>query len=80
MTVAAVILVLNSVFAASYYLWLAQRIIFKKMKSNDTEIRQTPIAMLAPVIILALLCVIIGLLPGNAVNLAEGAARALLGV
>jgi len=80
MNVAAVILVLNSVFAASYYLWLAQRIIFKKMKNNDAEIHQTPAAMLAPVIVLALLCIIIGLLPGNAINLAEDAAKALLGV
>jgi len=80
MVAAGVILVLNSVFAASYYLWLAQRIMFKKMKHVGAENFRSSASMVISVIVLALACIIIGLWPRYAISLAEDAAKALLGV
>jgi len=76
---AGVVLVLNSVFAASYYLWLGQRLLLKKMR-HEEEIHRTPASMLFPVLILAVACIVIGLWPSYFIGLAEGAANALLGV
>jgi proton-translocating NADH-quinone oxidoreductase chain N len=76
MNMIGVIIVLNSVFAAAYYLWLLQRVMIKTPKVKASE---ASIFMVAPIIILAVICIIIGLMPNLIINLAEKAAKAMLG-
>ncbi|MDH7555749.1 MAG: complex I subunit 5 family protein [Candidatus Methanosuratincola sp.] len=54
-TAFAVVLV-NSLLAAGYYIWLAQRIAFKPTAVPDT-VGEPPASMLIPVLILSLICI-----------------------
>jgi len=53
------IFILNSVLAAGYYLWLLQRIAFKRRGEADPAAGEAPALMLAPVIALAAACILI---------------------
>jgi proton-translocating NADH-quinone oxidoreductase chain N len=75
----AIIVVLNSVFSASYYLWLVQRVMLKEPKLRVEGAVEAPVAMVLPIVILAAACVIIGAWPGVIIRLAEEVAYTLLG-
>jgi len=76
MNVIGVIVVLNSIFAAVYYLWLLQRIMIKTPKVKAFE---ASLFMVGPILVLAVICVLIGLMPSFIIILAEKAAKAMLG-
>ncbi|MEM3921384.1 MAG: proton-conducting transporter membrane subunit [Nitrososphaerota archaeon] len=64
MLAATIIFILNSILAAGYYLWLLQRLAFKKPGSSGAhrEIKEAPPLMLAPLIILAAACIMVTLM------------------
>ena len=76
MNTIGIIVVLNSIFAAVYYLWLLQRIMIKTPKVKASE---ASLFMVGPIIVLAVICVLIGLMPSLIIVLAEKAAKAMLG-
>lgn len=60
MLAATMIFIVNSILAAGYYLWLLQRLAFKKSESErHGEIKEVPSSMLVPLIILATTCILI---------------------
>jgi len=75
----SILVVLNSIFAASYYLWLMQRIMLKEPKPKIAGAVEAPASMLLPIVILAAVTVVIGIWPGAIISLAESAGRVLLG-
>jgi len=79
MRVTAIIVVLNSIFAAAYYLWLMQRLMLKEPTPIAREAAEAPLAMVLPIVILAIASVVIGIWPGTVISLAEKAALALIG-
>jgi multicomponent Na+:H+ antiporter subunit D len=74
-----IIVIINSIFSASYYLWLVQRIMVAKPKRGLLKVKEAPAAMIIPIIILAALIIIIGLMPGPILNLIGDVAKTLLG-
>jgi proton-translocating NADH-quinone oxidoreductase chain N len=79
MKAVSIAIVVNSIFAASYYLWLMQRIMLKKPSEKVGEASEAHPLMVLPLLILATVLVVVGLWPGAIIQFAEGAARALLG-
>ncbi len=75
----SVVMVLNSIFAASYYIWLLQRIMLKTPKPAVQKIVEAPFSMVLPVVLLAIACVVIGVWPGAIIRLATEATKVLLG-
>lgn len=54
--VSSLIIVVNSVYAAGYYLWLMQRLMLGKPTSTVERAQEAPASMAAPIVILALAC------------------------
>lgn len=79
MKVVSIAIVINSIFAASYYLWLIQRIMLKKPSEKVGQASEAHPLMVLPLLILAIVLVVVGLWPGMIIQFAESAARALLG-
>ena len=75
----SIIMVLNSIFAASYYLWLLQRIVLKTPKSTLQKVVEAPFSMVLPIVLLAIACVIIGVWPGPIIRIVTEATKVLLG-
>jgi len=78
MIVVTSILILNAIFAAAYYLWVMQRIMLREPKERAAAAHEAPFTMVLPIVVMAALCVIIGLFPGLILSLADVAARSLL--
>ena len=78
MLIATAIFILNSVVAAGYYLWLLQRIAFKKA-SSGSEVKEVPGLMLLPLIILAAACVLITVMLGPVLGFIHEALEVILG-
>jgi multicomponent Na+:H+ antiporter subunit D len=74
-----ILVVLNSVFSASYYLWLVQRILVKKPSAGLKAVKEAPLPMVAPVVLLAALIILVGLTPGPMISLVESVSKTLLG-
>jgi formate hydrogenlyase subunit 3/multisubunit Na+/H+ antiporter MnhD subunit len=72
-------LILNSIFAAAYYLLLMQRVMLKQPTGKAAEAIEAPAAMVVPIIILAALSLIIGLVPDSMITLTEIVGRVMLG-
>jgi multicomponent Na+:H+ antiporter subunit D len=75
----SIIMVINSIFAASYYLWLLQRIVLKTPKPAAEKAVEAPFTMVLPVVLLAIACVVIGIWPGAFIRIATEATKVLLG-
>ncbi|MEM1537937.1 MAG: proton-conducting transporter membrane subunit [Candidatus Nezhaarchaeales archaeon] len=75
MIVVTTLIVLNSIFAATYYVWLMQRIMFRESK---VKAKEAPASMILPIVILALLCVVVGLMPGWIIEAAGKAGLSLI--
>jgi len=71
--------VVNSVFAAAYYLWVMQRVMFRKPKTRAEGAREAPGTMVLPIVLLAAACVVVGIWPDLVIQLADSAAHALIG-
>jgi len=80
MVIVTSIVVLNSIFAAAYYLWLLQRVMLRDPKPRIKGIHEVSILMVIPIVILGLITIIIGCWPFEIINFADVAARSLLGI
>lgn len=79
MIIISVIVILNSIFAASYYLWLTQRIMLKKPTEISEKAHEAPLIMLLSIIILAILCIIITIKLDLFIKIVELSYKSLLG-
>ncbi|MBS7612825.1 hypothetical protein KEJ48_01045 [Candidatus Bathyarchaeota archaeon] len=73
-----IIVVLNSIYAAGYYVWLMQRIMFNKSSSVIEKVHEAPISMMIPVVLLSTTCVSLTILLPWLIPLIENAALALM--
>ncbi|MEM4699946.1 MAG: proton-conducting transporter membrane subunit [Candidatus Nezhaarchaeales archaeon] len=78
MTAVTVILILNAIFAAAYYLWVMQRIMLKQPTEVSSKAHEVPLTMALPVVIMAAICVIVGALPAPVLGIADAAAKSLI--
>lgn len=72
------LMIINILISVAYYLRLIFIIVLKEPTPVSEEATEAPISMLIPIIILAALCIIIGIYPGPFITWAEGAAKAAL--
>ncbi len=56
--------VLSTVITAGYYLWFAWRVFFGAIPKNLNDVKEVPFWLLAPIIVLATLSILLGVLPG----------------
>ena len=56
--------VLSTVITAGYYLWFAWRVFFGSIPKRLNRVKEAPFSLRAPVIILATVSVLLGVLPG----------------
>ena len=56
--------VLSTVITAGYYLWFAWRVFFGTTPENLNNVKEAPFWVLVPIIILATLSILLGVLPG----------------
>ncbi|UCG44902.1 MAG: NADH-quinone oxidoreductase subunit M [Candidatus Bathyarchaeota archaeon] len=75
-----ILMVLNILLSMAYYLRLIHNLIVKKPVKSFERINEAPKSMLGIMVILAALCVVIGVYPGPFMSFAETAARAALNV
>jgi len=75
-----VLVVLNSVFAAAYYVWLMQRLMLKSKTPKAEGAKESPMLMLVPIVVLCVLTVVLGVYPLGIMRFADAAARSLLGL
>lgn len=73
-----IIIVLNSVYAAGYYIWLVQRIMFNKPSSAVEKVHEAPINMMIPVVILSIACICLTVSLPWLIPLIENASLALI--
>ena len=76
----SVLMVLNMLLSITYYLRLIYTINLKEPTSISEKATEAPVLLLIPVLILALLCIFIGIYPGPFVAWAQKAAEAMLGM
>ena len=72
------LMIINILLSVAYYLRLIYVIVLKEPTPVSEKATRAPVSMLIPIVILAALCIIIGLYPGPFISLAEGAANAAL--
>jgi len=74
------IMALNILFSVGYYLRIVQIIVLREPTSLASRAREAPTPMLFSMVVLAILCVLIGVCPGPIVDVASQAAQAVLDV
>jgi len=77
-SLAAVVAILMSVITLGYFLRFFQQIFLGKLPKNLEEVKEAPLSMLLPIVILILLCILIGLYPQVFMNLSQSATNAVL--
>lgn len=74
-----VIIIVNSVYAAGYYLWLMQRLMLGKTGSAAEKAHEAPTSMVAPVVVLASICILLTVLLPWVIPMVERSVLALIG-
>jgi len=74
----AVVMILNVLLGAAYYLRVIQIVFLRPLTSVSEKASEAPALMLAPLIVLAVLAVVIGVYPAPFLNLVTSIARNLL--
>jgi formate hydrogenlyase subunit 3/multisubunit Na+/H+ antiporter MnhD subunit len=74
------LMIINILLSVAYYLRLIYVIVLKEPTPVSEKATKAPVSMLIPIIILAAICIIIGVYPGPFIALAEAAAKAALGI
>jgi len=72
------LMIINVLFSVAYYLRVIHIIVFKKPTSMSKKAGGAPLSMLIPTLILASLCIIVGIYPGPFMAMASQAAEAAL--
>lgn len=75
----AALTLLNIGISVVYYLLLLQRILLRPTSKKLEEVREAPLSMIIPLVILSILCFAIGIYPRPFIQFAQKAALALLG-
>jgi len=78
MNVATSLMLVNSIFAAVYYLRLVQICVIRPMGEGVRELREASPVIVAPLVILMIALIIIGCYPWPLLDMAQRAASALL--
>jgi len=80
MLAATIIFIVNCILAAGYYLWLFQRLAFKKpmLNGGHEEVREAPALMLAPLIILAAACMLVTIMLNPVLQFIQSALEVIL--
>ena len=71
--------VLSTVITAGYYLWFAWRVFFGTTPENLNDVKEAPFTLLIPIIVLATLSILLGVLPGLVLEYITPAAEYLAG-
>lgn len=71
--------VLSTVITAGYYLWFAWRVFFGAPPENLNNVKEAPFWLLVPIIVLATLSILLGVLPGLVLEYITPAAEYLSG-
>jgi formate hydrogenlyase subunit 3/multisubunit Na+/H+ antiporter MnhD subunit len=81
MLAATIIFIVNCIVAAGYYLWLFQRLAFKKpmLDGGYKEVREAPALMLAPLLVLAAACILVTIMLNPVLQLIQSALEVILG-
>jgi proton-translocating NADH-quinone oxidoreductase chain N len=74
------LMIINILLSVAYYLRLIYVIVLRDPTPTSEKATEAPISMLIPIIILAALCILIGIYPGPFIALAQEAAKAALGL
>ncbi len=72
------LMIINMLLSVAYYLRLIHIIVLKKSTSVSKKAAEAPVFMLIPTLVLASLCVIVGVYPGPFIAMASQAAQAAL--
>jgi len=78
MLIPTILLLINFLLSFAYYLRLIKIIIWSTPSDKFGKIRETPVFMLIPIILLALTCIIIGLYPPPFIDFVGKAVKTLL--
>ncbi len=73
------LMIINILLSVAYYLRLIYVIVLKEPTPVSERGTKAPVSLLIPILVLAALCIAIGVYPGPFIALAQQAARAVLG-
>jgi len=76
----AALTIINFVISVAYYLRLLQRIMLKEPRSDLSRVEEAPATMIAGMVILASLCVFVGVYPSMFISISELAGRVALDI
>jgi formate hydrogenlyase subunit 3/multisubunit Na+/H+ antiporter MnhD subunit len=74
------LMIANMVFSVAYYLRVIHVIALKKPAPTSEKITEAPLSMLIPTLILASLCIIVGIYPSPFIAISSKAAQAALNI
>jgi NADH:ubiquinone oxidoreductase subunit 2 (subunit N) len=74
------LLLLSSVISVVYYLIVLQRLWFKEPKKHLEDVKETPVEIAVPLVVMVVLILVVGVAPFVFSDLANNAAIALLGI
>ncbi len=78
MGIFAAIMLANIVIGFAYYLRLLYIMVWQSPKESLNRVREAPISMLVPMVILMVMCIVIGVWPAPFINFASQAAKAAM--
>jgi proton-translocating NADH-quinone oxidoreductase chain N len=80
MLATTIIFIVNCIVAAGYYLWLFQRLAFKKpmLDGGRGEVREAPAIMLAPLLVLAAACILVTIMLSPVLQFIQSALEVIL--
>jgi formate hydrogenlyase subunit 3/multisubunit Na+/H+ antiporter MnhD subunit len=73
----SILMLINMVFSVVYYLRVIRVIFFEPSPARSKKTTEAPASMLIPILVLAALCIIIGIYPEPFITMASRAAQAL---
>jgi formate hydrogenlyase subunit 3/multisubunit Na+/H+ antiporter MnhD subunit len=71
-------IILNSILSAAYYLQVIRVLVKPTLSEKLEKIKETPLVMLLPICIMAILIILFGVYPNPVLDLAKRAAQSLL--
>jgi len=77
--ISTAIIIVNSIYAAGYYLWLVQRLMFSKTGSVAEKAHEAPLSMIIPIAVLALSCILLTILLPWLIPVVESSVLTLIG-
>jgi proton-translocating NADH-quinone oxidoreductase chain M len=72
------LMIVNIIISVAYYLRIIQIILLRKPAESLQKVREAPPSMMAPMVILSILCIVLGVYPEPVLEESKAAASALL--